>query len=93
MLKTILIPIALTSATAQAATVAYNNFATPLSFNQTYGTVTTPTAIFDSTFLSVTLPAFDATLGTLTGVSITWDLTGSYSGVISAPFGGHSSGY
>lgn len=93
MLKTILIPIALTIATTHAATVSYTS-TTPLSFNETYGTVTSPVVVFDSTFLSATVPAFDAALGTLTGVSITWTLAGSYSGVISGPNGGgYSSGY
>lgn len=85
MLKTILIPIALTVATATAATISYTS-TTPLSFNESYGSVSGNTIVFDSTFLSASVPSFDAALGTLEGVSVTWTMSGTLSGTI--PNGG-----
>ena len=81
MLKTILIPIALTIATSRAATVSYSG--DQLNINKTFSSVVSSQVVFDSTYLSASIPSFNAALGTLESFSVNWKLTGDYSGTLS----------
>lgn len=76
-------------ATSQAATVSHD---VQFIIAGTYGSVTGSQQVFSDTFLTASVPAFDSTLGTLESFSITWFLSGSFSGTLSTG-GGASSGY
>lgn len=90
MIKKSLLFIVLLTGSASAATVSSTqSFPILENYTSTVGS----TVVFDSGFLSAGLPSFNPALGTLDSFSITWTLTGSFSGAISAPGGGYSSGY
>jgi len=86
----ILLALAVTAATADAAVSSPS----PVTFtiNQTYGAMTTSQIVFDSIYLTASLPAFDTTLGTLESFTVTWSLSGLYSGTLSTG-GGVGSSY
>lgn len=86
----ILFTIALAAASAHAAVYSPSPF--PISISQSYGAVTGPQEVFNSSFLTAQLPAFDSTLGTLESFSVTWTLEGIYSGTLSTG-GGVGSSY
>lgn len=94
MYPRILLTIAASAVTANAAVFSPN----PVSFtiNQAYGAVTAsnidPLVVFNSSFLTASLPAFDTTLGTLESFTVTWSLSGIYAGTLSTG-GGVSSAY
>lgn len=90
MQKFILLPIALTIATSHAAVLTPP--AVNFTFNQTYGSVLTPQVVFDSSYLTASVPAFETTLGTLESFAITWTLSGNFSGTL-ATAGAASSSY
>lgn len=90
MIKNILILICLSGASLQAATVTFTqNF----TINKDYSTTGSTTEVVNTNFFTASLNSFDPALGTLHSFTITWSLAGTFSGVISQPGGGISSGY
>lgn len=86
----VLILSALATAVSQAAVLTPP--AVNFTFGTNYGAVTANKIVFDNTFLTASVPAFNATLGTLQSFSVTWTLSGNYNGTLSTG-GGVSSAY
>lgn len=90
MIKNCLFFTILLAPIAPAASVSFTKtFEIDESFTGVSGT----TEVFDNTFLAGTLSTFDTSLGTLDSFTITWTISGSLSGTLSAPGGAATVAY
>lgn len=89
MKKTLLFAI-LCAGSASAATLLQTR---SFTIDESYTAVTGPTQVFDDNYLSGTVDPFNGSLGTLESFTLTWTLSGNYTGPLANPGGATSIGY
>ncbi|MDB6076652.1 MAG: hypothetical protein JWO82_399 [Akkermansiaceae bacterium] len=90
-MKAFLLPLILLAAGAADAATVVQSADLPFSFSA--ASTAGLGVIIPGEYFTATVSPFDTSLGTLTGVTVTWDLSGAYSGTTGPGGGGFSLSY